>query len=306
MTAPAVPGDLYAWDVSDHNLRISNPVKSTLAGLDPDTFVAPESLTYEARDGLELQGFLYLPDGDDFPFKPPVVVSVHGGPTAQSRPTFKPQVQYLGNNGIAVFDVNVRGSTGFGKTYATLDNREKRLDSVRDLADTMAYLATDERLNANRAAVMGGSYGGYMVNAVLGSYPGIFDAGASFVGVSDWVRALQEASPALKASDRIEYGDIREERWQEFYKVNSPINNADKIGVPLFVSHGANDPRDPVTESDQIVRTVRENGGQVRYMRWPDEGHGISKQANRVTFYRQLVGFLEEHLVPDEDRPDTD
>ena len=102
----------------------------------------------------------------------------------------------------------------------------------------------------------------------------------------------------LQAGDRIEYGDIREEKWQEFYKVNSPINNAHKINVPLFVEHGANDPRDPVTESDRIVKTVRENGGSVTYMRFPDEGHSVSKQANRVAFYRALADFLEEQLKP--------
>jgi dipeptidyl aminopeptidase/acylaminoacyl peptidase len=260
VTGPATPGDVFVWDID--TAKITHAVRSNVAGLDPESFVTPESLHYAARDGVPLQGFLYLPDADDFDFKPPVVVSVHGGPTAQSRPTFKSQVQYLVNNGIAVFDVN----------------------------------------NTNRIAVMGGSYGGYMVNAVLGSYPGVFDAGASFVGVSDWVRALNEASPALKASDRIEYGDIREERWQEFYKVNSPINNAHKINVPMFVEHGVNDPRDPVTESDRIVKTIRDNGGTVTYMRFPDEGHSVSKQANRVAMYRALVGFLEEHLKPDEDQ----
>jgi len=298
VTGPATPGDVFVWDVKSG--QMSHTIESNLAGLDPATFVVPESLRYSARDGLELQGLLYRPDAS-VASKPPVVVKVHGGPTGQSRPSFQAQVQYLVNNGIAVFDVNVRGSTGFGKTYARLDNQEKRLDSVRDLADTVAFLSQDDRLNTNRVAVMGGSYGGYMVNAVLGSYPGVFDAGASFVGVSDWVRALNDASPALKASDRIEYGDIREEKWQEFYKVNSPINNADKINVPLFVEHGANDPRDPVTESDRIVKTVRDNGGTVTYMRFPDEGHSISKQANRVAFYRQLVGFLEEHLTPEKD-----
>ena len=300
-TGPATPGDVFAWDLESG--KVSRAVESTLAGLDADRFVTPESLHYAARDGVELQGLLYLPHEAGIGGRPPVVVKVHGGPTGQARPTFQPQVQYLVNRGIAVFDVNVRGSTGFGKTYARLDNQEKRLDSVRDLADTVAFLSKDERLNTNRIAVMGGSYGGYMVNAVLGSYPGVFDAGASFVGVSDWVRALQEASPALKASDRIEYGDIREERWQEFYKVNSPINNAHKISVPLFVQHGANDPRDPVTESDRIVRSVRENGGQVTYMRFPDEGHGIAKQANRVAFYRGLMQFLERNLMPDQDSP---
>ena len=172
---------------------------------------------------------------------------------------------------------------------------------MRDLVDTVAFLSKDKRLNTNRIAVMGGSYGGYMVNAVLGSYPGVFDAGASFVGVSNWVRALQEASPALKASDRIEYGDIREPKWEKFYKNNSPINNAHKIKVPMFVEHGANDPRDPVTESDRIVTTIRNNGGSVTYMRFPDEGHGIAKQANRVAFNRSLVSFLETQLKSEAD-----
>ena len=296
VTGPATPGDVFVWNIESDTTH--QAVQSSLAGLDPASFKAPLSLRYLARDGVELQGLLYLPDQSQVSLLPPVVVSVHGGPTGQSRPVFKPQIQYLLNNGIAVFDVNVRGSTGFGKTYARLDNREKRLDSVRDLVDTVAFLSKDVRLDTQRIAVMGGSYGGYMVNAVLGSYPGVFDAGVSMVGVSDWVRALQEASPALKASDRIEYGDIREERWQEFYKVNSPINNAANIKVPLLVEHGANDPRDPVTESDRLVTTIREAGGTVAYMRFPDEGHSLAKQANRVAYYRTMVSFLERHLKP--------
>lgn len=296
ITAAGIPGDVYVWNVASDEVTIA--VMSSLAGLDPDTFVLPESLHYPARDGVGLQGFLYLPTDSALGGKPPVLVKVHGGPSGQSRPTYQPQVQYLVNNGIAVFDVNVRGSTGFGKTYARLDNQEKRLDSVRDLVDTVAFLSKDERLNTNRVAVMGGSYGGYMVNAVLGSYPGVFDAGVSRVGVSDWVRALQEASPGLKASDRIEYGDIREEKWQEFYRANSPINNAHKINVPVLVQHGANDPRDPVTESDRLVTKIREAGGTVTYMRFPDEGHGIAKQANRVAYYRRMASFLEQHLKP--------
>ena len=293
VTGPALPGDVFVWNVARG--AVNRAVESSLAGLDPETFVVPESLRYPAQDGLELQGFLYRPN--DAAGDVPVVVRVHGGPTGQSRPSFRNQVQYLVNNGIAVFDVNVRGSTGFGLRYASLDNQEKRLDSVRDLVDTVEFLKTLPGIDGDSAAVMGGSYGGYMVNAVLGSHPGVFVAGASFVGVSDWVRALEEASPALKASDRIEYGDIREERWQEFYANNSPINNADKINVPLLVQHGANDPRDPVTESDRIVKTVRENGGEVTYLRFPDEGHSVTKQPNRVAFNRALMGFLEKHLA---------
>ena len=294
VSGPATPGDIIVWDLASGDT--SQPFVSSLGGLDPDSFVAPESLTYPARDGIELQGFLYLPKNASQLDTPPVVVQVHGGPTAQSRPTFRPIEQYLINNGIAVFAVNVRGSTGFGKTYSRLDNQEKRLDSVRDLVDTVAFLSRDDRLDTNRIAVMGGSYGGYMVNAVLGSYPGVFDAGVSAVGVSDWVRALQEAGPSLKASDRVEYGDIREDRWQKFYADNSPINNADKINVPLLVTHGVNDPRDPVTESDRIVEAVRGNGHEVVYFRFPDEGHSIRKRSNRVAYYRALSGFLEDQL----------
>ncbi|MEM8492910.1 MAG: S9 family peptidase [Pseudomonadota bacterium] len=297
VSAPAIPGDVHVIDLSSGAL--SRPVPSSLAGLDPKTFVQPESLRYKARDDVNLQGFLYRPPKADSLEKVPVVVRVHGGPSSQAKPTFRAQIQYLVNHGIAVFDVNVRGSTGFGKRFASLDNQEKRLDSVRDLVDTVEFLKTVDGIDAERAGVMGGSYGGYMVNAVLGSYPGVFAAGASFVGVSDWVRALEEASPALKASDRIEYGDIREERWQEFYAENSPINNADRINVPLFVEHGANDPRDPVGESDRIVQTVRDLGGEVTYLRFPDEGHGIGKQANRVAFNRALMAFLEQHLRGD-------
>lgn len=294
VNGPATPGDVFTWNIESGEL--THPVESSLAGLDPAQFAVPKSLSYTARDGVELHGLLYLPDPKKFTGKRPLVVQVHGGPTAQSRPVFRQVEQYLVNQGIAVFAVNVRGSTGYGKTYARLDNQEKRLDSVRDLVDTVEFLGGHVSLDTGRAAVMGGSYGGYMVNAVLGSYPGVFAAGVSYVGVSDWVRALQEASPGLKASDRIEYGDIREERWQDFYAENSPINNAGKIDVPLLVSHGANDPRDPVTESDRIVQEVRKNGNEVTYLRFPDEGHSVRKRANRVALYRQVADFLERNL----------
>ncbi|MEN7341364.1 MAG: S9 family peptidase [Pseudomonadota bacterium] len=295
ISGPATPGDVLVWDVT--KAAPTTVVQSTLAGLSRDDFVSPEVVNFTARDGVVLQGLLYLPRLNDTDPTPPMVINVHGGPTAQARPNFRPQLQYLINTGIAVLDINVRGSTGFGKTYARLDNQEKRLDSVRDLADAVAFFAKDDRIDANRVAVMGGSYGGYMVNAVLGSYPGVFDAGVSMVGVSDWVRALEDASPSLKASDRIEYGDITEERWQRFYADNSPINNAERIDVPLLVQHGVNDPRDPVTESDRLVQKIRDNGGEVTYLRFPDEGHSLAKQKNRVAFYRAMAGFLEAQLM---------
>ncbi|MEM1262069.1 MAG: S9 family peptidase [Pseudomonadota bacterium] len=298
VVGPAISGDIYTWDFVGADAR--HVFSGSLAGLDPNLhFVVPEVRNFSARDGVQLQGLLYLPRRAAPLNGFPLVVEVHGGPTAQRRPSFRPIDQYLVNTGVAVFAVNVRGSTGFGKTHARLDNQERRLDSVRDLVDTVAYLSNDERLDTGRAAVMGGSYGGYMVNAVLGAYPGVFRAGVSFVGVSDWVRALKETSPTLKASDRIEYGDINEARWQTFYAANSPINTVDAIDVPMLFSHGVNDPRDPVAESDRMVRRLRDNGQEVVYLRFPDEGHSVRKVNNKVALYQAVAGFLDKAMALD-------
>ncbi|MFT4938939.1 MAG: dipeptidyl aminopeptidase/acylaminoacyl peptidase [Paraglaciecola sp.] len=294
VSGPNTPGTVYLLDLKtrQNNLLIA----PEMAGIDRSDMVTPMVIEFPARDGLKLQGLLYMPRKQNSAVLPPLVIDIHGGPTGQSRATWAPLTQYLLGQGIAVLDINVRGSTGFGKTYARLDNQEKRLDSVRDLVDALTWLKKDGRVDASRAAAMGGSYGGYMVNAVMGAYPNAFKSGASFVGVADWVKALQTASPALKASDRIEYGDIREKRWQDFYAANSPINTVDKITVPMFYEHGVNDPRDPVTESDTMVKALRDKGIPVSYLRFPDEGHGIRKLENRITFYRQLAAFLLENL----------
>ncbi|WP_260681578.1 S9 family peptidase [Aliiglaciecola sp. M165] len=292
---PDSPGTVLSIDLNKHKATVVR--KPDMAGISPNVLLSPEVVTFPAQDGVQLQGLLYLPKNSEA--KPPIVIDIHGGPTAQSRPAWQPLTQYLLGKGIAVLDINVRGSTGFGKTYARLDNQEKRLDSVRDLVDALAWLKQDGRVNADKAAAMGGSYGGYMVNAVMGAYPDAFVAGASFVGVADWVRALQTASPGLKASDRIEYGDITDPKWQEFYAVNSPINTVDKIVSPMFFQHGVNDPRDPVTESDTMVQALRDRNIPVTYLRLQDEGHSVRKLTNRVMFYRQLADFLETHLKND-------
>ena len=292
--SPQIPGDVWVWDLARGALW--RATQSTLAGIDPARLVMPESLFFAASDGLRLHGLLYLPRAMDPDTKPPVVVRVHGGPTAQARPRFDPVIQYLVGRGIAVFDLNFRGSTGFGKRFARADNGRERPKAVRDVAEAVAFLRRDGRVDADRAAVMGGSYGGFLVNAVMGMYPGVYKAGVSFVGVSDWVRALEEASPALKASDRLEYGDITDPAWRAFFAEISPIRYADRIRAPMLFSHGANDPRDPVTESDRMVRILRRDSVPVTYLRFPDEGHGVRRLGNRVTLYRAVAAFLEAHL----------
>ena len=295
------PGDLVVWDLASGDVH--RPFQADLAGLDPDRLVRPQSVTMPARDGVRLQGLLYLPDAasraaagtDSGP--PPVVFFVHGGPTAQSRPSFDPVAQYHVDRGLAVFEPNVRGSTGFGHAYVTLDDRERRLDSVRDLVDMLAWLGDAGLVDADRAAVVGGSYGGYAVNAVLAAYPGHFAAGASLYGVADWVTALEVASPGLKASDRVEYGDITEPRWRAFYQENSPVRQADRISVPVLYSHGVRDPRIDVAETETMVRSLRARGVRAPFVRFLDEGHGWRKLSNRLFYYRTQADFLEDVLA---------
>jgi dipeptidyl aminopeptidase/acylaminoacyl peptidase len=290
------PGDVFVIDLG--TAKIDQVFASNYAGLDPARLIRPESIRMTARDGVELQGLLYVPDDssrtEDGP--PPVIFLVHGGPTGQSVASFNAVVQYHLDRGLAVFQPNVRGSTGFGRTYVTLDDQKKRRDSVRDLIDMLGALEEDGRVDTSRAAVVGGSYGGYMVNAVLALYPDAFDAGASLYGVGNWVTALQVASPALKASDRIEYGDIREQEWIDYYTENSPITLADNIKVPVLYSHGVMDPRIDVYETEIMVKTLRANGIDAPYIRIPDEGHGWRKLSNQLFYYRRQAEFLEKQL----------
>jgi len=289
------PGDLYAFSPGD--TRATHIYASNMAGVDADSLVRPQVVRYPASDGVELQGMLYLPEGagtgED---APPVVFSVHGGPSGQSGPTWDPITQYQVARGVAVFEPNVRGSTGLGRTYSALDDREQRLDSVRDLVDLLNALDADGLVDGDRAAVMGGSYGGYMVNAVLADYPDAFAAGVSLFGVGNWITALEVASPGLKASDRIEYGDITEDRWREFYGEISPVFRADQIRVPVLYSHGAMDPRIDISETEVMVTALRENGIRADFVRIPDEGHGWRKLSNRLYYYRKQAEFLEDVL----------
>lgn len=287
------PGDLYTLDIETKN--IERIFASNFAGLNPESLIRPESLSFVARDGVNVQGLLYLPKVEAEK-KPPIAFFVHGGPTSQSRPSYNGPIQHLLGRGIAVFQPNVRGSTGFGRTYTTLDDREKRLDSIADLNDMLDYLKKDGRVDTKRAAVVGGSYGGYAVNAVLAEYPNAFKAGVSLFGVADWVTALEVASPALKASDIIEYGDINDPEWRAFYTDQSPIRTVDKIKVPVLFSHGAMDPRIDISETETMVRALRENNVEAPFIRIPDEGHGWRKLSNQLFYYRRQAEFLEKHL----------
>jgi dipeptidyl aminopeptidase/acylaminoacyl peptidase len=290
--SPKIPGDLWSWvPESDTAVRVT---RSSHAGLDLSKMILPEAHSFEARDGLLIHGLLYAPE--NMSTNTPLVLNVHGGPTAQARPRFIALHQYLIQNGFAIFDLNFRGSTGYGKSYARENNFRKRENELYDLEDAVMYLEQSGLINGEKTAVMGGSYGGYLTMAAMSRLPDVFDCGVAIVGVSNWVTALEGAFPFLKASDRLEYGDIDNPDDRAFFEKISPINYVDQVKGSVMVMHGVNDPRDPVTESDRFVNGIRQNGGEVVYLRFPDEGHGIRKMENRITAYYNVAQFLEDNL----------
>jgi dipeptidyl aminopeptidase/acylaminoacyl peptidase len=295
VSGPQIPGDIWTWNVNSGSLQ--RTTRSATAGLNIDAMIVPTHHSFRAQDGTMLHGLLYEPAALPTGTKAPVLLAVHGGPTAHAMPRFNAAHQYLLTRGIAIFDFNYRGSTGYGKTFARLNDRRLREHELQDLRDAVAWLRSRPQVDATRVAIMGGSYGGYLTMAALARLPEMFASGVAFVGVSNWITALEGASPQLKASDRIEYGDIDDAGDREFFKTISPITHVAHVRAPVMVIHGANDPRDPVTESDQFVRAIREKGGRVEYLRFPDEGHTIRRLPNQITAYRRIAAFLEQTMA---------
>jgi dipeptidyl aminopeptidase/acylaminoacyl peptidase len=294
VSGPRTPGTAFTLDLP--SLRLTEVARPGTAGLDLARMTVPVPIAFAARDGERLTGLLYRPAHIAAGTRVPVYLLLHGGPSANADAAFDPEVQYLVARGIAVLDFNYRGSTGAGKRFASLNDRRLRPNELGDLADAVKWIAAQPGLDGARVAVGGASYGGYLTNAVVGTYPDLFIAAVSAVGVSDWVKALEGASPALQASDRLEYGDFRDPSDRAFFASLSPLLRASQVKTPMLVEHGANDPRDPVTESDAFVTAVRAAGTPVRYLRFPDEGHGISSLANRVHYAREVMAFLEERF----------
>nr|MBA3439107.1 S9 family peptidase [Pyrinomonadaceae bacterium] len=224
----------------------------------------------------------------------PVIVSVHGGPEGQERPAFSPIYQYFLSRGYGVLATNVRGSTGYGKTYTHLDDVRKREDSVKDLAAAVEWLKTDGGADARRIAVMGGSYGGYMTLAAVTLYPDLWAAAVNTVGIANFESFLRNTSGYRRKLREVEYGSL--ERDLDYLRSISPLNKVDRIRAPLMVIHGKNDPRVPYTEAEQIVKALRDRNAPVEYMLFDDEGHGIAKLANRLTVYPKVADFLDRYM----------
>jgi len=262
------------------------------AGIPRETFVEPELVRYETFDGREIPAFFSLPR--EVPDGAPVVVDIHGGPESQRRPSFAGLTQYFLSRGYAVFEPNVRGSTGYGKAYTHLDDVEKRMDAVRDVDAAVDWLADHPDVDPDRIVAKGGSYGGFMVLAALTEFPDRWAAGVDSVGIANFVTFLENTGPWRRELREAEYGSLAEDR--ALLERISPINNIEHIEAPLFVLHGANDPRVPVGEAEQVAERARKQGVPVEKLVFEDEGHGISKLENRIEAYSRVVDFLDEHV----------
>ncbi len=263
------------------------------AGIPRETFVDPQLVHYPTFDDRDIPAFFSVPD--DVPEGgAPVIVDIHGGPESQRRPSFRAVKQYFLNNGYAVFEPNVRGSSGYGKAYASLDDVRNRMDSVKDLKAGVEWLHDHPDADNDRIVAYGGSYGGFMGLSALNEYPDLWAAGIDVVGIANFVTFLENTSDWRRSLREAEYGSLDADR--EFLEEISPTNNIENIDSPLFVLHGENDPRVPVSEAEQIVEDAREQGVPVRKLVFPDEGHGFSKLENRIEAYSAVVEFLDDHL----------
>ena len=303
VSAATEPSDVYVVDLGAKALV--RWTKSEVGGLDPSTFAAPKLIHYPTFDRVDgkprmIPAFYYRPQGKAVG-KRPVVIQIHGGPESQALPVFDPNLQFLASElGVAVLVPNVRGSAGYGKRYLLLDNGRKREDSVKDIGALLDWIGEQPELNSERIGVYGGSYGGYMVLAAMTHFNDRLKAGVELVGISNFVTFLENTETYRRHLRRAEYGDESDPAMRKILQGISPLNNAAKIDIPLFVAQGANDPRVPASEAEQIVEKVRGQGGTVWYLLFGDEGHGFRKKTNRDYFSAATMLFWQRHLIGDD------
>ena len=295
LSSARVAADAYSMNFTTGSLI--RWTESETGGLDTSTLPEPELVKWTSFDGREITGFLYRPL-PKFAGPRPVLINIHGGPEGQSLPGFQGRNNYfLMELGVAILYPNVRGSTGYGKTFVKLDNGLKREDSVRDIGALLDWIAAQPDLDPSRVVVAGGSYGGYMALAVATAYSDRMAGAIDVVGIANFVTFLERTETYRRDLRRVEYGDERDPAMRAFLEKISPVNNAAKIGKPLFVVHGRNDPRVPYTEAEQIVETVRSQGAPVWYLLAANEGHGFAKKENADFLFYATIRFLQETVL---------
>jgi dipeptidyl aminopeptidase/acylaminoacyl peptidase len=304
LNTPKTPSDAFVLELGEAVTEAGTLVRwtfSEVGGLDTEAFVAPELIHYPTFDSVageprKIPAFVYQPAG---PGPHPVIVYIHGGPESQYRPSFSSTFQmWIAKLGVAVIAPNVRGSSGYGREYVSLDNGRLREDSVRDIGALLDWIDTQPDFDAGRVAVYGGSYGGYMVLASLIHYGDRLRTGVDYVGISNFVTFLENTEEYRRDLRRPEYGDERDPEMRAFLESISPTTRADEITSALFVVQGANDPRVPASESEQIAREVRANAQRVWTMTAANEGHGFAKKPNQDLMQQLVVLFFEENLLP--------
>jgi dipeptidyl aminopeptidase/acylaminoacyl peptidase len=281
ISSPQITADVFVVD--PETLAVERWTESETGGLDPSANADAELISIGSFDGEPISGFLYRPDAQRFPGRRPLIFNIHGGPEGQSRPVYKSNlVNYLINElGMAVFYPNVRGSTGFGKRFVSLDNGPfRREDTIRDIGAFLDSLAARADVDPSRIGVTGGSYGGYMTLASLIHYPDRFRAAVESVGISNFVTFLERTEAYRRDLRRVKYGDERDPAQRAELIDISPLTHADKIKAPLMVITGANDPRVPASEADQIIAAVRGHGVTVWSVLAANEGHGYARKEN--------------------------
>jgi len=287
---PRDPMDVWIFDRTRSESR--RATFSDRAGLPDSALVAPTLVHYESFDGLSIPAWLYRPDG---PGPHPAILYIHGGPESQTRANFNPLLPFFVQQGFAVCAMNVRGSTGYGKTYHHLDDKRLRLNSVDDAAAAVAWLAA-HGCDPERMVCFGGSYGGFMVLSLICRHPDLWAAAVDIVGISNFVTFLENTGAYRRKLRESEYGSLEEDG--DFLRAISPINHVAQARCPLFVVQGAQDPRVPQCESDQMVEQLRARGITVEYQVYADEGHGLVKLPNRLAAYSAIADFLARHAGP--------
>jgi dipeptidyl aminopeptidase/acylaminoacyl peptidase len=287
--------DVYVLDADSG--AVTRWTESELGGLVAESLSEPALVKWKSFDGLEISGFLYRPSAQ-FTGKRPVIINIHGGPEGQSLPVFIGRNNYFLNElGVAIIFPNVRGSTGYGKTFVALDNGPKREDSVKDIGALLDWIAQQPDLDASRVMVTGGSYGGYMTLACAVHYSDRLRCALDVVGISNFITFLTNTESYRRDLRRVEYGDERDPAMRAIFEQISPANHAAKIKIPMFIVQGANDPRVPRGEAVQMVERIRANGGPVWYLEAKDEGHGFRKKTNADFQFYATVMFIREHLL---------
>jgi dipeptidyl aminopeptidase/acylaminoacyl peptidase len=287
--------DVYSLDTQSG--KVERWTQSETGGLNTANFSEPELVRWQSFDGRNISGFLYMPPAK-FTGPRPVIINIHGGPEGQSRPNFLGRSNYFLNEmGVAVIYPNIRGSSGYGKTFLKLDNGFQREDSYKDIGALLDWIKTQPRLDASRVMVTGGSYGGHMSFAIATLYNDKIRASLPVVGISNLVSFLERTESYRRDLRRVEYGDERDPKMREFMLKIAPLNHAAKITKPIFIVQGGNDPRVPLNEAEQMVTTVRKNGTPVWYLMAKDEGHGFSKKKNQDFQFYATIMFVREYLL---------